>query len=200
MTRMLPLAIASGAESLISIQRIQVRFQIEVQSWLDVVFEPYGYFQKFLLYEENSILNKDNDTERFSNGLNKNFSPGIKFENVTCEWVKDREPTLNNVSISISPGKLLTVIGHVGAGKVDFNKKNSLERLLSLRSTRSVFQSSLLNAILRELTVKSGNLSVNGVFSYASQEPWLFSGSIRQNILFGTEYDRQRYKKVNMTL
>ena len=128
--------------------------------------------------------------------INVKSSPEINFENVTCEWVQDHELTLNNVSISVHPGKVLAVIGPVGAGKVNFNMINSLERLSSLHSTRNVFQSSLLNAILRELPVKSGNLSVNGVVSYASQEPWLFAGSIRQNILFGMEYDRQRYQRV----
>jgi len=39
---------------------------------------------------------------------------------------------------------------------------------------------------------------VHGVVSYASQEPWLFAGSVQQNILFGSTMDAERYKKVSI--
>lgn len=56
--------------------------------------------------------------------------------------------------------------------------------------------SSLIQAILGELPSESGSVNVNGTLSYASQEPWLFTGTVRQNILFGTPMDRQRYRTV----
>jgi len=59
-----------------------------------------------------------------------------------------------------------------------------------------ISQSSLMQAILRELTVSNGSISVHGVVSYASQQPWLFAGSVQRNILFGLPMDRNRYNKV----
>ncbi|XP_015377601.1 PREDICTED: probable multidrug resistance-associated protein lethal(2)03659, partial [Diuraphis noxia] len=56
--------------------------------------------------------------------------------------------------------------------------------------------SSLLQAILGELPLSEGQIVVNGVVSYASQEPWLFAGSVQQNILFGSAMDDERYKEV----
>jgi len=58
-------------------------------------------------------------------------------------------------------------------------------------------QSSLLQSILRELPISEGRISVHGVISYASQEPWIFSGTIQQNILFGSPMDEERFKRVN---
>lgn len=54
-----------------------------------------------------------------------------------------------------------------------------------------------MQAILRELPLSEGRISVSGVVSYATQEPWLFVGSVQKNILFGSPMDEHRYKKVN---
>lgn len=53
-----------------------------------------------------------------------------------------------------------------------------------------------MQAILQELPLSSGSIAVNGIISYASQKPWIFSGSVRQNILFDSTMDEGRYKQV----
>lgn len=85
----------------------------------------------------------------------------------------EESPTLNNVSIDFEKGKLIGIIGSVGAGK-----------------------SSLLQVILEELPVESGSVVVQGKVSYACQEPWVFAASVRQNILFGEEMEKSRYDAV----
>lgn len=89
------------------------------------------------------------------------------------ETIPFRPPTLDNLNFHCQKGSLIGVIGAVGAGK-----------------------SSLLQAILRELPLESGELLVNGTVSYACQEPWVFAASIRQNILFGLEYEKGHYMSV----
>lgn len=57
----------------------------------------------------------------------------------------------------------------------------------------------MVQVILQELPLSEGKISVNGVVSYASQEPWIFAGTVKQNILFGSPMDEERYKQVKIT-
>ena len=51
-------------------------------------------------------------------------------------------------------------------------------------------------AILGEIPRVGGFLHTSGTFSYASQHPWVFASSVRENIVFGADFDRRRYNKV----
>lgn len=57
-------------------------------------------------------------------------------------------------------------------------------------------QSSLLMSILHELPQTEGSVKVRGKISYTSQQPWVFSASLRQNIVFGNKFDNARYSKI----
>ena len=54
----------------------------------------------------------------------------------------------------------------------------------------------MLMAVCGELPISDGTVFVGGKIAYTSQQPWVFTASIRQNILFGEEYEEDRYKKV----
>jgi len=41
-----------------------------------------------------------------------------------------------------------------------------------------------------------GTVDIEGSVSYASQDPWIFSGTIKENVLFGQSYDEKWYKRV----
>ena len=57
-------------------------------------------------------------------------------------------------------------------------------------------QSSILHCIMGELEPLSGNIAIVGSLGYAAQEAWLYTGSVRENILFGLEYKEEWYQKV----
>ncbi|KVI05881.1 AAA+ ATPase domain-containing protein [Cynara cardunculus var. scolymus] len=78
--------------------------------------------------------------------------------------------TLRNINIELIKGQKVVVCGPVGAGK-----------------------SSLLHAILQEITSTSGTVDVFGSIAYVSQASWIQSGTVRDNILYGKPMDPIRY-------
>ena len=57
-------------------------------------------------------------------------------------------------------------------------------------------QSSLLQCLLRELPAMSGSVTLRGSVAYASQESWVYSATIRENVLFGLSYRADWYNTV----
>ena len=57
-------------------------------------------------------------------------------------------------------------------------------------------QTSLLLSLLSELPLSSGSVHITGKIAYIPQEPWIFSASVRQNILFGRLFDSELYDNV----
>lgn len=99
----------------------------------------------------------------------------IRLIGATAMWKLHDSHQMNGVfglNVEIESG-LCAIIGAVGSGK-----------------------STILNVILGELELDIGSITINGSISYASQEPWLFDGSVRSNIVFVEEFDEQRYNKV----
>jgi ATP-binding cassette subfamily C (CFTR/MRP) protein 4 len=99
---------------------------------------------------------------------------GLRIVEATANWSEtSMENTLSNIKLEINPSQVVAIIGPIGSGK-----------------------SSLLQLCLNELPLISGSVEIGGRISYANQEPWLFGGTIRQNILFGQSMDTDKYKEV----
>lgn len=101
-----------------------------------------------------------------------NISSAIEVQNGDFKWNEDKE-LLQDINLKIPKGSLVSVIGEVGAGK-----------------------SSLLNALFGDMKKSNGEVFVNGSISYCNQNPWILNQSVKDNILFGNEYDEKRYKDV----
>ena len=82
----------------------------------------------------------------------------------------------------------MAIIGPVGSGKSSVLQVGD--------GGQSKDTKKYLQAILRELPTSSGTVSVQGSLSYSPQEAWVFSGSVRANILFGEKFDENRYWEV----
>ncbi|XP_017848791.2 multidrug resistance-associated protein 4-like [Drosophila busckii] len=128
-----------------------------------------GRIETYLQQEE-----RDDDNVALLNKCEQSAEPALLLKNLSASWLKEQpQCTLEQFNLKIKPGQLCAVIGAVGSGK-----------------------SSLLQLLLGELPIVEGSVAIQGELSYASQEPWLFNGTVRDNILFGQEYESQRYQQV----
>ncbi|XP_067646383.1 probable multidrug resistance-associated protein lethal(2)03659 [Eurosta solidaginis] len=180
MTIFFPLAITQFAETLVSLKRIQTYLLYDETKVKDrsedSVKESKTLKERYILTEENEKSLGMNGTLKPLNPPTEGKKPniGIEIHKLKAKWDSSMtEYTINNIELKVKPRTLVAVIGPVGSGKT-----------------------SLIQAILGELPAESGYVHVHGTHSYASQEPWLFTGSIRQNILFGEPMDKNRYRGV----
>ena len=91
--------------------------------------------------------------------------------------------TLQDINCEIESGTLVAVVGSVGSGK-----------------------SSFLSAMLGEMESIGGSkvyiprgedeMNVHGYASYCTQSPWIVNNTLRGNILFGRDYNEERYNQV----
>lgn len=94
----------------------------------------------------------------------------VSINNADFGYSISENPILSNIDLDISPGGLVMVVGEVGSGK-----------------------SSLLAAILGEISCLSGEVDVDGSVAYTAQDPWIQNCTLRDNVLMGLEYEDERY-------
>src|SRR5205085_3486006 len=104
----------------------------------------------------------------------------IEFDHVWFAY-KDEDWVLQDVSFRIEPGETIAVVGHTGAGKT-----------------------TLISLLLRFYDVQKGSIRIGGVdlrefdplelrrlFGVVLQDPYLFTGTLEDNIRLGTEAIRR---------
>ncbi|XP_077986963.1 LOW QUALITY PROTEIN: ATP-binding cassette sub-family C member 4-like [Glandiceps talaboti] len=118
------------------------------------------------------------DTKHTKDGVKSAHCQGTEIsvciEDMNASWTNDDDSyVLKNINLKMTSHELLGVIGPVGSGK-----------------------SSLLVSLLGELPQIDGVVKCTGTPAYAAQQPWIFSGTVRQNILFGKEYNQERFSEI----
>lgn len=97
----------------------------------------------------------------------------IEIENGVFSWCQNsNEPTLREIQLKAKKGMKVAVCGTVGSGKT-----------------------SLLSCILGEIEKRSGRVKVSGSKAYVPQSAWILTGNIRDNILFGSPYEKDKYDR-----
>ncbi|XP_059187616.1 multidrug resistance-associated protein 5 [Centropristis striata] len=83
------------------------------------------------------------------------------------------QSTLHCINLQVQQGTLLGVCGSIGSGKT-----------------------SLMSAVLGQMTLLEGRVAVRGRLAYVAQQAWILNATLRDNILFGQEYQEDRYQAV----
>ena len=100
----------------------------------------------------------------------------VEFDNVHFSYTPDTE-TIKGLSVRVEPGQKVAIVGATGAGKT-----------------------TIVNLLMKFYDVSEGDISIDGVsikdmsrahvhslFCMVLQDTWLFNGTIRDNIAYGTE-------------
>ncbi|KAK4416113.1 ABC transporter C family member 9 [Sesamum alatum] len=97
----------------------------------------------------------------------------VEIDGGKFSWdMETRNPTLDHIQLKVKRGMKVAICGTVGSGK-----------------------SSLLSCILGEMHKLSGMVRISGSKAYVPQSPWILTGNIRENILFGEPYDSDKYNR-----
>lgn len=120
----------------------------------------------------------------------------VKLQRVSANWINGQlPPTLCNINLIIKPGQLCAVVGPVGSGKssmLHLLLKDLYPGAGSVTITQDASKNNFRNNMSNGYFMSNPNLRI----SYASQEPWLFGDTVRENIIFGQPYDKARYTQV----
>ena len=104
-------------------------------------------------------------------------------------WTTDSEPVLRNIDVHLPANKLTVCVGPVAS------VSSLLLSMLEANCCQFKGKTSLLMSILGE-TVPSNRIKIHGGISYASQEAFIFPGTIRENIVCDKPFNGALYANV----
>ena len=98
----------------------------------------------------------------------------VRYEHVTFEYAPGR-PVLHDIDLELEPGKTVALIGHTGSGKTTL--ASLVPRFYDVAEGRLTID----GADVRDVKLQSLRREIGIV----SQDPFLFSATVRENIAFG---------------
>jgi ABC-type multidrug transport system fused ATPase/permease subunit len=98
----------------------------------------------------------------------------LRFEGVGFEYLQGR-PVLQDIDLELAPGRTIALIGHTGSGKTTLT--SLVPRFYDVTTGRVTLD----GVDVRDVELKS----LRNAIGVISQDPFLFSATVRENIMFG---------------
>ena len=104
------------------------------------------------------------------------FQKGIVLKDLSFKYPESDELILKNINVTIRPGQKIGILGKIGSGKSTL--VNCLNRYLEIEKGQILIDDYDLTELSRQ--------DIRSAIRTLSQEPFLFSDTITQNIRFGS--------------
>jgi ATP-binding cassette, subfamily B, bacterial PglK len=130
------------------------------------------------VFSSEDLVNSESVTNKYSEGVDSEFSDSVALKNVTYKYPNSKNPSLLNVSIEIKIGECIGIIGASGSGKSTL--VDVLLGLLSPDEGMVIVDGKNINLNRREWQTQIG---------YVPQSIFLTDDSLRANIAFGISND-----------
>ncbi len=107
----------------------------------------------------------------------KEIKNSMVFENVSFSYKQNALPALSEIDIKLEPGNIIGIVGSPGSGKTSL--LSLIPRLYDVSDGRILFDDIDIR------NIKTDDL--RSMISFVPQEPFLFAGTIRENIAFNNK-------------
>lgn len=115
--------------------------------------------------------------------ISSNQQSAIEFQNVSFKYQSDSTDVLKNISFQIKSGEKIGIVGHTGAGKTTITQI-LLKFYDEYSGSIKIFNNELKNIEKR---------MIRSMFGYIQQDPFLFSGTIHDNIFLWNENNISKF-------
>jgi ATP-binding cassette subfamily B protein len=164
------LTIGNIAEFLIYVYLLT--WPVTALGWITSIVQRASASQKRI----NEFLKEKSDINS-SEKIRINLKGKIEFKNVFYKYLETNIQGMDNVSFTINPGESLGIIGSTGSGKSTV--ANSILRLFDIDKGKILFDGN----DIKKLDISHFRKQIG----YVPQDVFLFSDTIENNILFGSE-------------
>ena len=168
---------------------------VTVISLIGKSYQPIAIFNvEYVDYKLNKIavkryldfLNLKDDLSLTTGKKLKKFSSSITFKNVTYKYPDSRKTLISHLNLTIKKGEKVAIVGETGSGK-----STIIKLIIGLLKD---YQGKIL--ISSEELAKLNLNELYNHITYISQESPIFSGTLRENIVFDKKATDEEIQKV----